>query len=353
MKHKIKRFVREAWARGLYHTGLLALTDRLAPRRLTILAGHCVTAPSNASLPKDMKIEGEKLRALLEVLARRCDLVTVGEGVRALATGSGRSQVALSMDDGYADNRTHLLPLLESLGARATVYVETRPLDERRVNWTHKLFACFDAIGGPESFVLRFTEIARDKAGNILLAQLVPHGSADAYHVKRVLKYEFDPAERDRAIDVLCAELGVDERAICDELYMTWDDVRALDASGRVEIGGHTVSHAILSKLAGDAQRAEVAGSRESIAKGLGKRAESFAYPFGRRWDWNDGAAIAARDAGFASATTTHAGTNLAEADRFRLKRIMIDEDVEPHLVACEAFGGFELLRRFGLDLSE
>jgi NTE family protein len=37
------------------------------PRRLTILAGHCVTAPSNARLPKDMKIEGAKLaRILLE-----------------------------------------------------------------------------------------------------------------------------------------------------------------------------------------------------------------------------------------------------------------------------------------------
>ena len=32
---------------------------------------------------------------------------------------------------------------------------------------------------------------------------------------------------------------------------------------------------------------------------------------------------------------------------------MMIDEDAQLHLLATEACGGFDLLRRFGLDLSE
>jgi hypothetical protein len=35
------------------------------------------------------------------------------------------------------------------------------------------------------------------------------------------------------------------------------------------------------------------------------------------------------------------------------LRRIMIDEDARLHLIVAEACGGFELLRRAGLDLSE
>src|SRR5262245_9492018 len=115
MKHRIKLFLRNAWARLLFHTGLERAVDRLMPRRLTILAGHCVTASSNARLPKGMKFEARKLERMLAWLARRYDVRTVGEGWSALASKGRRSLVALSMDDGYVDNRTHLLPLLARL----------------------------------------------------------------------------------------------------------------------------------------------------------------------------------------------------------------------------------------------
>jgi hypothetical protein len=35
------------------------------------------------------------------------------------------------------------------------------------------------------------------------------------------------------------------------------------------------------------------------------------------------------------------------------LKRLMIDEDTQLHFLVTEACGGFDLLRRFGVDLSE
>lgn len=113
LKHRLKRAAREAYARTLFYTGLHALLNRMMPARLTILAGHCVSGPSNSALPKDMKIRAEDLERILSFLERHFELVTVGAGVRALGTGPRRSMVALSMDDGYKDNHTLLLPLLE------------------------------------------------------------------------------------------------------------------------------------------------------------------------------------------------------------------------------------------------
>jgi peptidoglycan/xylan/chitin deacetylase (PgdA/CDA1 family) len=350
-KHAAKRFLREAWARCLFHTGAHRLVDKVQPRRLTILAGHCVRAPSNAKLPPDMKIGAEDLERILGWLSRRFDVVTVGEGVERIANGSGRSLVALSMDDGYVDNRTHLLPLLEKVGVRATVYLESRPLDERVPNWSHKFFACLERLS-PEEFVHRFTELSADTRSSILLNQLVPHGDATVYHVKRMLKYEVPAAERSRVVDLLFAECGGDERALTDSLYMTWDDARALQSAG-VELGGHTVNHEILSRLDPAAARAEIEGSRAALSRELGITPRSFAYPFGRRWDWNDDSARIARETGWRSATTTHAGTNAMGEDPFRLKRVMIDENARLHLIAAEACGGFDFLRRFGIDLSE
>lgn len=351
VKHSAKRLVREIYARCLFHTGAHRILDAIQPRRLTILAGHCVSAPSNARMPPDMKIGADKLERILGWLSRRFDVVTVGEGVERIEQGAGKSLVALSMDDGYKDNRTHLLPVLEKVGVRATVYVESRPLDERVPNWSHQFFACLDHMS-VEEFVHRFTELSADTRSNILLNQLVPHGEAIAYHVKRLLKYEVPAAERSRVVDRVFAECGGDARALVDGLYMTWDDARELHASG-VEIGGHTVRHEILSRLDPAAARAEIEGSRTAIARALGAQAHSFAYPFGRRWDWNDDSVAMARASGFRSATTTHAGTNGRGGDPYRLKRVMIDENARLHLIVAEACGGFDFLRRFGLDLSE
>ncbi len=60
-----------------------------------------------------------------------------------------------------------------------------------------------------------------------------------------------------------------------------------------------------------------------------------------------------AREVGWRSATTTHAGTNKKGDDLYRLKRIMIDENAELHVIATHACGGFDFLARFGLDLAE
>jgi peptidoglycan/xylan/chitin deacetylase (PgdA/CDA1 family) len=350
-KHKIRRAAGETYARVLFHTGLHALVNRLMPRRMLVLAGHCVSAPTCATLPKDMKIRGEDLQRILAWLARRYDVVTLAEGVRRIERGDGsRSVAVLTMDDGYRDNLSHLVPVLKSVGVGATVYLESRPLDERRANWTHKFFWCLERME-PEEFVHRFTELARDEKGGILLNQLVPHGEATTYHIKRLLKYEVDPIERDRAMDALFAELGGDDRALTDALYMTWDDVRALAGHG-VEIGGHTVSHPILAKLDAAGQAAEIQGCADSLARGLGRAPTSFAYPFGREWDFDAHSAQAARAAGFTSATTTHAGVHRRGRDLYRMPRVMIDEDAQLHRIAAEACGGFELMRRFGFDLS-
>ncbi|MCY2961864.1 MAG: polysaccharide deacetylase family protein [Planctomycetota bacterium] len=352
IKHKLRRFAGESYARVLFHTGLHALVDKIMPRRMLVLAGHCVSAPTCASLPKDMKIRGDDLERILSWLAKRYEVVTMAEGARRLQSGEGsRSLAVLTMDDGYRDNLTHLVPILQRVGVGATVYLESRPLDARRANWTHKLFWCLERMG-PEPFVLRYTEIGRaDRQGSILLNQLVPHGQATTYHIKRLLKYEVDPLERDRALEALYTELGGVDRELTDALYMTWDDVRALDRAG-VEIGGHTVSHPILAKLPADAQAAEVRGCAESLQRGLGHPVTSFAYPFGRNWDFDSSSIDAARAAGFTTATTTHAGVQERGGDSYRIPRVMIDEDAQLHRIAAEACGGYALLRRIGIDLS-
>jgi peptidoglycan/xylan/chitin deacetylase (PgdA/CDA1 family) len=355
LKHRIKLWLREAYARLLFHTGLHALVNRVMPRRLTVLFGHCVDAPEcNRFLPPDMKIGRENLVRILDWFGRRYRLATLSEGLDAVrgADGDGRSVVSLTMDDGYRDNVTTLLPMLQERGIGATVFLETRPLDDRRLNWSHKYFWLLSEGRTAEELARAVMLRTGDAETAEKLRRLLEEGADSAYQVKRILKYEADEAERDRVIHTLFEEAGGDERSLCDALYMGWDDARAL-RDGGVELGGHTVAHAILSRHDPARQAAEIEGSRESLARELGNPGRVFAYPFGRRWDYDQRTLDAARAAGVELAVNTHAGTNDARRDPLQLARIPIDDSAKLHLLVAEACGGFDLLRRVGLDLSE
>ncbi|MEZ5977104.1 MAG: polysaccharide deacetylase family protein [Planctomycetota bacterium] len=355
MKHALKLFVRDAYARVLFHTGLHRVVNALMPRRMVILFGHCIEDDAvNGFLPRDMTMREETLRRVLGWFkARGYALTNVGDGVRRLEQGAGPSIVALSMDDGYKDNRTRLLPVLRELGASATVFLESRPLDERRVNWTHK-FHWVIQDGDAAAFARRFVELCEDR-GTAERVRVAVDGSPEgvAYRVKRVLKYEADPEGRDRAVDAIFAEAGGDERALCDALYMDWDDTRAL-RDGGIELGGHTVSHAILSRCDAEGARREIGTCRARMVAELGDAAgRTFAYPFGRRWDYGDDAVAAARESGFELAVNTHAGTVRTDSDRFQLRRVPVDDRTPLHLLVAEACGGFDLARRLGVELGE
>lgn len=62
---------------------------------------------------------------------------------------------------------------------------------------------------------------------------------------------------------------------------MDWDTVRALAKNG-TEFGGHSRTHADLTKLDAAACEAEVAGCAEDLAAQIGRPVESFAAPYGR-----------------------------------------------------------------------
>ncbi|MFT7671043.1 MAG: peptidoglycan/xylan/chitin deacetylase (PgdA/CDA1 family) [Planctomycetota bacterium] len=350
MKHKLKMLLREAWARGLYHTGLHRVVDRLMPQRLTILTSHCVAQKSNDFLPSDMKIRAETVTRLLEKFGRQYDWVNVGEGWQRLVSGQGKSMLVLAMDDGYQDNLSALLPLLKAQGVSATIYLESRPLAQGRLNWTHKFFWLLGRISHTE-LVEGYLGLCAEEQAKHRLAVVLGESGDLSYTLKKVLKYEAEQADVDRILTELFKLHGGDEEALCRELYLSWDDARALRDAG-VEIGGHTVNHFVLSSLDSDAQDVEIADGKKQLERELGSL-RSFAYPFGRHWDWNQDSVRAVGDAGFETATTTHAGTNTKVSDPLRLARWMIDDKTPVHMLCCEACGGFELLRKIGIDLSE
>jgi peptidoglycan/xylan/chitin deacetylase (PgdA/CDA1 family) len=356
LKHGLKRALRGFYARVLWHTGLARLVDRCSAPRLTILYGHCVADEEvNGELAPEMKVSERRLEHLLRVLGQRFELVTIGEGMARLADGSARrSMVALSMDDGYRDNLTRLVPLLERTGARATIFLEAGPVVERRLGWLHT-FEWLAVRLAHSALRERLAALAEFDANGVVHVR----AAGDTNALKRALKYELRPDIRDGALAALARQERCDEVSLVERLYLDAAGARALVASGRVEIGGHTVDHPVLAKLPPGGQRREIEGGRERLREALGPALveptplTTFAYPYGRTWDFDVASCEAVRAAGFRWAVTTHAGTNSRSSDPLRLRRWPIEEHTPLHVLGVEASGGFEILRRRGIDLIE
>lgn len=124
---------------------------------------------------------------------------------------------------------------------------------------------------------------------------------------------------------------------------MTWDEARELNAMG-IAIGAHTLTHPRLARLDPGAQRQEIAGSCEAIARELGAPVRYFAYPYGTSADYDDTSVALVQEAGCAVACSNRYGYNVEGCDRFTLRRIWIDTTDTLETFAAKVEGRLDAL---------
>lgn len=99
------------------------------------------------------------------------------------------------------------------------------------------------------------------------------------------------------------------------------EQVKQLAASGLVEIGSHTMTHANLDKLSDEACLSELTQSKQQLEEMIGKPIHSFAYPFGI---YSERDVLLTKQAGYTNAVTTIEGINDFSPDFMQLRRIKI-----------------------------
>jgi peptidoglycan/xylan/chitin deacetylase (PgdA/CDA1 family) len=308
--------------------------------RLTILRHHRVYAEGERPLYR-LGVSERVLGAQVEMLrALRLGPLTVAEGLERLGEGRPGHWVAMTFDDGYADNVERALPILEASGGRATFYLTAGLIEERRAPWWDQVAHALATS--------RAERLEWEDGGPSLDLPLAGPGARAAALAAVLPAMRVSPDEQATRIAVLRAALAVEEHAPCE--LATWEAAARLAAAG-MEIGAHTLTHPFLDRLAPEAQQQEIAGSVEGIARRLGVRPIGIAYPGGAY----DAASVeASRRAGLGYAVTTRAGDNGADASRFELGRRGFDEGMclgpggrfSRRLARAELMGVFDGLRR-------
>ncbi len=104
--------------------------------------------------------------------------------------------------------------------------------------------------------------------------------------------------------------------AINKDKWMTWDQLRAMQAGG-MEIAAHTKTHPLLTKE-DDLKRLrhEIAGSKTDLDEEMGTTTVSFAYPFGA---YNATTTRVVEEAGFRIGRGLNTGKEVSRVDRFEV----------------------------------
>lgn len=257
--------------------------------------------------------------------------VLAGYVRKGVAVPSGLA--VITIDDGYRDSFDIAYPILRERKIPATAFVVTDFVDQATWLWTDKVrYLTSRAASSLLEANIDEQSLRIELEGRISRLK-------GAQRVNAELKLIADEA-KDDAIRRIAASLDVPlpDAPPAEFLPLTWEQVREMDSNG-IEIGSHTVTHPILTRISRERLRYELCESRSRLESALGHKVELLGYPNG---DHDATVQEEAARAGYKCAVTADYGLNNGHSNPLALKRIHTERDLA-HFVKNTC--GFEQFR--------
>jgi len=300
--------------------------------RSVVLRYHAVAPDATPETPyagPDITIPRSLFDAQMRFLCRAYRPVPLESIIGPVRDGRAPAPgtVAVTLDDGYADNFREALPVLRAHRVPATVYVVSETIDEGATLWMSELRAAVMATA-KRSLHVEIGERHEFQLGDPRERQVT------IKDLTNVLVPVEAPLRR-RILATIRKELGVNGNASLRETMLSSEQIRALHEGG-VTIGVHTQTHSNMTLLSPEQVRTELTVCRDRLESIVGGPVADFAYPNtgGRFPHFNDEVAGLIRELGFRSAVTSRPGIVDGSTNPFIVPRI----GVAPRLYREEAF---------------
>jgi peptidoglycan/xylan/chitin deacetylase (PgdA/CDA1 family) len=270
--------------------------------RVIILVYHRVIPRAEVSstyVQPGMYVTPDTFERHLRFVTRHFEVLSFRDLIRRWQAGdwdTAARYVALTFDDGWADNYRHAYPLLRKYSVPATIFLPTDLIGTAAPLWPDRLGRLMSKRrrGTPEDWD---NEIERAKM--------------------------LTDAQRHALIASLADACGEDDRPA--PRLMNWEEVEELSHHG-MSFGSHSATHANLTRLSAPALERELRASLDALRARPIDWLPVLAYPNG---DHTATVAAAAKAAGYCAAVTTLPGLEGRHpSDPFRLRRIGVHDDV-------------------------
>ena len=302
-----------------------------------VLAYHRVSdLPSD---PQLLSVTPRHFAEHVEIIRRQGYPTRLQDVSRALNAGERPPRgVAVTFDDGYADNLTNAKPALERYDVQATVFVTTGYVDSQRYFWWDELEQlllhqeplperlCLH-IGG----TLHKWDLLKETNGAVYPAHrrwnvVETHDPSPRHALYRSLHRLLRPlpeAAQRKVLDELRDWTGV-SLAPPDKTVLSRAQIVQLAEGGLIDVGSHSVTHPMFSALPLPQQCTEIQNSKAALEEILGRPVTSFAYPYGSKSDYTQNTAKTVERAGYASACANFSGIVTRHSDRFEIPRVLV-----------------------------
>jgi peptidoglycan/xylan/chitin deacetylase (PgdA/CDA1 family) len=219
--------------------------------------------------------------------------------------------VAITFDDGYANNLHTAKPVLDDLGLTATLFLTTGALGTSEFWWDRLERVTADARFRPSTLTLNFMSET---------LELRAEGWDDGKLLTTMwsLLRDVHPEVRADILATLEERLAVEERTRFARPLKV-EEVRELGAT--IKVGVHTITHPWLPELSEFELARELSESKSTCEGISGYPATAFSYPFGVYNGTIRGAVI---ERGFHLACATKQNVVSKDSDLFGLPRIAV-----------------------------
>lgn len=233
----------------------------------------------------------------VEKLSAQCEVITFGDFLLRKRTNSSIKNCAIiTVDDGYRDFYLYAYPVLKQTGVPATLFVTSDFIHKKIWLWPDKLKHIVRNLEpgkypykfGQDFFVINAYDDKHRLSSWLELSSFCTKQSV---------------VERDRFIGSLSLAMDIEVPEFPGPEYLacSWGELREMQSAG-IEIGSHTLTHPVLSRIPADAMVREVHDSKHEIEKMIGKSIISFCYPNGGKLDINEEVVKAVEGAGYLGA---------------------------------------------------
>lgn len=278
----------------VYRSGMDEVLGRAYRGKGVVMMFHEIHTDVDAELRTGC--DPAQLERIVRALrARGRDIVTVSEGLRRLADPASAPFAILTFDDGYRDNLTTALPVLERLDAPMTLFVPTGMITRDVYAWWL----------GLRRWILDSDTIDVVPMGRRFdCADLASKLAAK----RQITSWIGEDQSRADSLSPLFASGDIKIAELVDRYAMTEAELADMARHRLVTIGAHTAAHRFLTSLRQADVLDEFRSNKAFLENLLGAPIDYLAYPYGTPGACGQREADLAAKAGFRASFTTRHG---------------------------------------------